>query len=89
MTDDLIKRLSDFRLAWQESGDLTYLGAALVDAIVEIERGRAAPAVAWQREHPTQGWTHVDETDIAHYAEQGQRVRALGVIGLVSPQGRK
>lgn len=34
---DLFDRLKQFRLRWQENGDLTYLGKALVDAVVEIE----------------------------------------------------
>lgn len=39
---DVVGRLKQFRLRWQESGDLTYLGKALVDAVVEIEALRAA-----------------------------------------------
>lgn len=43
---DVVERLKQFRLRWQESGDLTYLGKALVDAIVEIEASRKASAPA-------------------------------------------
>jgi hypothetical protein len=41
---DVIERLKQFRMRWQESGDLTYLGKALVDAVVEIESYREALA---------------------------------------------
>lgn len=41
---DVVERLKQFRMRWQESGDLTYLGKALVDAIVEIEAARKASA---------------------------------------------
>ena len=34
---DVSDRLKQFRLRWQESGDLTYLGKALTDAVVEID----------------------------------------------------
>ena len=46
---DVVERLKQFRMRWQESGDLTYLGKTLVDAIVEIEALRKAldiPALA-------------------------------------------
>jgi len=42
---DVVERLKQFRLRWQEDGDLLYLGKALTDAVVEIETlRRATPA---------------------------------------------
>ena len=41
---DIVDRLKQFRLRWQEDGDLTYLGKALVDAVVEIEALRKPAA---------------------------------------------
>lgn len=39
---DVVERLKQFRLRWQEDGDLLYLGKALTDAVVEIETLRPA-----------------------------------------------
>ncbi|MGY6251140.1 hypothetical protein ACXIUS_26970 [Bosea thiooxidans] len=47
---DVVERLKQFRLRWQESGDLTYLGKALTDAVVEIE------SLAKERDEARKSW---------------------------------
>lgn len=51
---DVVDRLKQFRLRWQEDGDLTYLGKALTDAVVEIESLRKAPASPPEEALPSQ-----------------------------------
>jgi hypothetical protein len=46
---EITERLSQFRMRWQEGGDLLYLGKTLVDAITEITALRAELAAAKER----------------------------------------
>lgn len=41
---DLIERLTQFRMRWQEGGDLTYLGKALLDAVAALATPPAKPS---------------------------------------------
>jgi hypothetical protein len=53
---------------------------AAISAYLAASPKGQAEAVAWQRKHPTEGWLEVRESDIPHYEQQGQEIRALTVL---------
>jgi len=86
---DVVERLKQFRLRWQEDGDLTYLGKALVDAIVEIESLRASasasPAPVAGVEAVRVAWSFLQDRLLEFEAEIGSGDEEREWAGHVHP----
>lgn len=80
---DIVERLKQFRLRWQEDGDLTYLGKALTDAVVEIERLRKAPASPSPEALPASGVEAAKLLEWADDFEAASRCMARGIKRVV------
>lgn len=50
---------------------------AAIKAYLSAAAPQANEPVAWQRLHPTAGWQTVDASDVDHYRQYGQEIRAL------------